>query len=340
MTTEDVGAPESPAVTPVADGSATPTTSEQKTGRIARLMAEKEKLTTRALDTRDKLNDRRSSSETINTVFSVIERDTITGGPVLAGAVAFRVFLFQIPYVFTLVAAFGTASDAAGEDPNTVARKAGIGGLTAQAMSDIGHLSAWGRVGAVLAGAFALFLAARAAVKVFFIIHALVWGVPMRKPKSSTKAALVFIGLVTTSLFLAGFVGWLHQRSMIGGLVGIVLFVVVPTGTWLLVSWFLPHPPECTWTSLLPGAIFFGIGVEALHVFTVYWIAHEISTKSDRYGAIGTALALLFWAYILGRLIVAAATLNAARWRIEHHQRPHIPIEALEAGADDGVAAD
>jgi uncharacterized BrkB/YihY/UPF0761 family membrane protein len=119
----------------------------------------------------------------------------------------------------------------------------------------------------------------------------------------------------------------------VGGLVGALLFILVPTGAWLLVSWFLPHADECTWTDLLPGAIFFGIGVEALHVFTVYWIAHEISTKSDRYGAIGTALALLLWAYILGRLIVASATLNAARWRIAHREHAHNPIEVLEAGA-------
>jgi uncharacterized BrkB/YihY/UPF0761 family membrane protein len=336
MTTDDVGTPESSAVAPVDDSAATPPTvtpptGETKSGRIARLKAEKDRLTTRALEERDKLNARRSESEAINTVFSVIERDTITGGPVLAGAVAFRVFLFQVPYVFTLVAGFGAASDASGENPGELARKAGIGGLTAQAIRDVGNLSFWGRFWAVVAGGFALFLAARSAVKVLFIIHSLVWGIPIKRPKSTSKAAVVFIGFVTLALVLAAFVGWLHARSAIGGLFGIVLYILVPTATWLLVSWFLPHPEGCTWTDLLPGAIFFGIGVEALHVFTVYWIAHEISTKADRYGAIGIALSLLLWAYVLGRLIVATATLNAARWRISHHEHAHNPIDALES---------
>jgi uncharacterized BrkB/YihY/UPF0761 family membrane protein len=330
VTTEDVGAPESAAVAPDDAAAAAPATPESKAGRIARLKAEKERLTTRALVERDKLNARRSESETINTVFSVIERDTITGGPVLAGAVAFRVFLFQVPYVFTLVAAFGAASDASGEEPGTLARKAGIGGLTAQAIRDVSNLSFWGRFWAIVAGAFALFLAARSAVKVLFIIHSLVWGVPITRPKSTSKAALAFIGFVTLALALAGFVGWLHSRSAIGGLFGILVYILVPTASWLLISWFLPHPPDCRWTDVLPGAIFFGVGVEALHVFTVYWIAHEVSTKADRYGAIGIALALLLWAYILGRLIVAAATLNAARWRIAHHEQAHNPIDALE----------
>jgi uncharacterized BrkB/YihY/UPF0761 family membrane protein len=56
--------------------------------------------------------------------------------------------------------------------------------------------------------------------------------------------------------------------------------------------------------------------VEALHVVTVYWIAREVATKSDTYGALGTSLALLFWAYLLGRLIVASANLNATRWHL------------------------
>ena len=120
----------------------------------------------------------------------------------------------------------------------------------------------------------------------------------------------MFIVLVTIALALATFVGWLRDRSFVGGLVGTILYIVVPTAMWLIVSWFLPHAADCQWWDLLPGAVVFGVGVEALHVFTVYWIAHEVSTKSDTYGALGTSLALLLWAYLLGRLIVAAANLE------------------------------
>jgi uncharacterized BrkB/YihY/UPF0761 family membrane protein len=322
MTSEDVG---TTAPTPPPP----PETPDTNAGRIARLKAERERITTRVVDTRDRLHQRRGESEAIDTVFSVLERDTITGGPVLAGAVAFRVFLFQVPYVFVLVAGLGIASDASGESPDDLARSAGIGGLTAQAISDVGDLSFWSRTGAIVFGGFALFLAARAAVKVLFVVHSLVWGIPVTKPKSTTRAALVFVGIVTVALALATLVGWLRDRSFLAGLFGVILFVLVPTAAWLVVSWFLPHPPECTWRSILPGALLFGIGVEVLHVFTVYWIAHEISTKSDRYGALGTALALLLWAFLLGRVIVAAATLNAARWRIAQHQAATNPMDAL-----------
>ena len=52
-----------------------------------------------------------------------------------------------------------------------------------------------------------------------------------------------------------------------------------------------------------------------MNVVTVYWISREIASKADRYGALGVALALLLWSYLLGRLIVAATVTNAALWR-------------------------
>jgi uncharacterized BrkB/YihY/UPF0761 family membrane protein len=288
----------------------------EKHGRIARLKAERARLTARVIDTRDQLNDRRGDSFVINTAFSLFERDSAAGGPVLAGAVAFRVFLFQVPYVFVLVAGLGLASSADHKDPAELARDAGIGGLTAQAIGDFGNISVWGRITALVVGGFALFLAARSAVKVLRIIHSLVWAVPVVRAKHLSRQAGVFIVLVTIALALATFVGWLRDRSFVGGLVGTILYIVVPTATWLIVSWFLPRAEGCSWVDMLPGAIVFGVGVEALHVFTVYWIAREVSSKSDTYGALGTSLALLFWAYLLGRLIVASANLNATRWHL------------------------
>ena len=269
-------------------------------------------------------------------MFSVFERDSAAGGPVLAGAVAFRVFLFQVPYVFVLVAGLGLASSADHKDPSELARDAGIGGLTAQAIGDFGNISVWGRITALVVGGFALFLAARSAVKVLRIIHSLVWAVPVVRAKRLSRQAGVFIVLVTIALALATFVGWLRDRSFVGGLVGTILYIVVPTAMWLIVSWFLPRAADCEWWDLLPGAVVFGVGVEALHVFTVYWIAREVASKSDTYGALGTSLALLLWAYLLGRLIVAAANLNATRWHLLRAREAAAASEpAEEPSADD-----
>ena len=90
--------------------------------------------------------------------------------------------------------------------------------------------------------------------------------------------------------------------------------LLLPVAVWLYASMWLPHD-DAPWWALLPGSVLVGIGAGVLQLVTVYWIARQVSSKSDTYGAIGTALALLLWAYLLGRIFVAAAALNAALWR-------------------------
>ena len=48
------------------------------------------------------------------------------------------------------------------------------------------------------------------------------------------------------------------------------------------------------------------------------WIAHSMASKTETYGAIGAALALLLWAFVLGRILTLSAVLNAAFWYRSH----------------------
>jgi uncharacterized BrkB/YihY/UPF0761 family membrane protein len=152
-------------------------------------------------------------------------------------------------------------------------------------------------------------------VKTLAIVHVLVWGDVERRKISATKGAGVLVALVTVAVSLSALVGWLRGRSFVAGLVGIGLFMAVPFSLWLVVSWLLPHARDVAWTALVPGAAVVAIGVEVLHLVTLFWISREISTKADRYGTLGVALALLLWSYLLGRLIVGATVANVSVWR-------------------------
>ena len=66
--------------------------------------------------------------------------------------------------------------------------------------------------------------------------------------------------------------------------------------------------------AMLAGAGVVALGTVLLHAATVYWFAYETRAKSETYGAIGASLALLLWRYMLGRIITAAASINAAFW--------------------------
>jgi uncharacterized BrkB/YihY/UPF0761 family membrane protein len=101
-----------------------------------------------------------------------------------------------------------------------------------------------------------------------------------------------------------------------------LLAAMLVAGVWMAVSWVLPRAPTTTWKSLVPGGVLMGVGVAVLQFLTVYFFSRYIASKTETYGAIGASVAILVWAYLLGRLIVTSAFLNAARWRRGLEQAP------------------
>jgi uncharacterized BrkB/YihY/UPF0761 family membrane protein len=294
----------------------------QTRSRMDRLKAEQARVQTRVESTRKRLEEARPRSNLLDVAFRAFEADVSSGGGVLAGAVAFRIFLFLVPYMFMIVAVFGLGASAADQDPGSLAREAGIGGVAAKAFAGIRDLSTGERIVSFVVVGFALLLATRALLKVLRIVHALIWHTRAGKPPSAMRAAGALVLLVTLSFGIALLIGTLRDRSLLLGLVATVLFIAVPVAAWLFVTWHMPRPDDLPWTALLPGALLFGVGLEVLHVVTVYWIAREVDNKTSTYGALGFALALLLWAYLLGRLVTTAAFVNETLWS-RYQERRH-----------------
>ena len=212
----------------------------------------------------------------------------------------------------------GLASSASGSDPQDLAREAGIVGLLASTITAAATQSVWTRVVIFVAAVYALFSGSRSFLKVLAVTHALAWQLPPQRRKMA-KPALIFIVIVTAAFIVFQLILWLRDQSFIAGLLAEVLFIAVPTLLWLVLSLrFFAHAPGATWRDLLPGAVLVGVGIQVLHFVTVYWIARLLESKSETYGAIGATLAILFWAYLLGRVFAAAAVLNAAAWQQRH----------------------
>ena len=89
---------------------------------------------------------------------------------------------------------------------------------------------------------------------------------------------------------------------------------VVYFAIWLGASWLLPHAADAPWTAMIPGAVLFAVGIEAIHLFSVLWLSREITHASQTYGSLGVAVSLLGGLYLFGWLVVASAMLNASRW--------------------------
>ena len=218
--------------------------------RVARLRE-------RAERTRAGIEARRADSASIDTALEAVERDAQSGGGVLAAAVAFRLFMFLVPYAFVMCTGFGLASTAAGQDPGDAARSAGITGLLASAVTSTSTLSLANRFVALVLGGFALALTARSLVRVLWIVHRLIWRVqPPRKP--SPWAPLILIGFVT-ALFGTGRPDLLDRRRSHSLLrvVAFLMTIVISAAAWFLASWLLPRD-ECALWALLPGALIVG----------------------------------------------------------------------------------
>src|SRR6516162_7959943 len=259
------------------------------------------------------LNTRRQRSGAVDAGFLVQELDSRVGGSILAGALAFRIFLFMVPVVYVVFTALGVISRALGHDPAQLAKNAGITGVLAGTVVKVADQSTWTLVVLVLGAVVTMFITAGSLLKALYVVHWLIWRVPRMMP-AGLVPRLVLIGLTLASSAVGVAVNHLRTSS---GTAGAVLAVVVTTAlsfaVWWWVSWKLPHAPVPA-SALIPGALLMAVGADVLQLLTTYWIGNLVARKTSTYGAVGVALAVLLWVYILGRIMVASAGLNVALW--------------------------
>ena len=87
--------------------------------------------------------------------------------------------------------------------------------------------------------------------------------------------------------------------GMLGGALAYRLFV------------FLLPRRGTGWRALVPGAALVAVGMLVINAFNVYITSRLVEERADTYGALGMAAALLFSLFLVGRLVVGSAVLNA-----------------------------
>ena len=263
----------------------------------------------RAVATKESIEGRRPTSPLIDAGFRLGEHNRAVGGVVLAGALAFRIFIFSVPFVFVFFVTLGLYGSA--DSPADAASAGGMSGLAANMVSDASTASQGARLTALIAGTFAMLWAAYGLARVMRITHALVWRCGLNRLSRPWIAPLVVIGytLAATGLlrllkFARDHLGTLGSGVTVGAL-------LVFAALWLGVSMMLPRDERTNWFDLVPGALLVGLGVQVLHLATVYYFTAKVSSLSERYGALGAALGLLSWCYVVGWLFAGSAVLNA-----------------------------
>jgi membrane protein len=254
----------------------------------------------------------RERHQSVDVAFEAVERDGEVGGGIIAGSLAYRLFIWLLPLALVCVAGLGLASDAASETPDEAAEQLGLEGLVSSSIADAANSSS--RWYALLIGIPVLFWATRSVLRVLIGAHRLVWmDARATAPKATPVAALKLLVLMLSFGAVATVASALRSWSSAPGLLATLLSLGAYSGLWLLISLQLPHRGS-DWTALIPGAVLFGVGIDVLNVVIAYVITPWALAKQGTYGALGVAAALLVALFMVSRLAVAAAVVNATLW--------------------------
>ena len=187
---------------------------------------------------RGRLEAARSRSPLLDVSLEVIERDSDIGGGLLAGALAYRLFVFFLPLAFLLVAALGLFSRWFDVSPHEIGRDVGVVSLVTKEIAASSRSETGWWVALVAAGALAY--VATVLHRAVAIVHALAWQRSAAAAKTERSLGVFALGLAA-QLVLTAAKGPLRPPI---GLENVLVLVAYPSGIgaiWLVMSLRLPH---------------------------------------------------------------------------------------------------
>jgi len=260
----------------------------------------------------ERAQEERRKHGSVDAAFEVVDRDAEVGGGIIAGALAYRLFIWLLPFGLVFVGGLGVIAGASSETPNGAASHLGIGGIVSHSFQSASQSrSPWY---ALIVGVPILLFVTRSVLRVLIGTHRLAWGdVHGIRPKPSFLDAAKLLGVLIAYFALAVLAAWSRAQSASTGIVVTVGVIAGFIGLWLWTSIRLPHR-DARWVDLLPGAVAVGIGLGLLQVVAAYVLGPYALQKQGTYGALGLAAALLLGLFMVGRLLIAGAEINATLW--------------------------
>jgi uncharacterized BrkB/YihY/UPF0761 family membrane protein len=274
-----------------------------------------------------RLDEARRHHRSIDTAFCYWEEDRRLAASVLAGGISFRLFFWLLPFALILGGALGFASS---ESATEAAKTLGLTAAAAASIADSVEDTGRGRWALLLIGTGALLWTSSWSVIALRRVHALIWGVPPTKSGTNPLvSALAFSGVVIALLATPAGAARLRDVSPDAGLLVQLLAIGVFFAVWLWASAQLPHG-DAPLRALVPGALLAAVAAQFVHLFSVLYVAVRLDRASDLYGGLGLAATALFILYVVGRVVIGSAVLNAELWRRRTDAAAAHPGEPLQ----------
>jgi uncharacterized BrkB/YihY/UPF0761 family membrane protein len=271
----------------------------------------------RAREVPARLVEARERHASVDASFQLLERDQRIAASVMAGGIAFRLFFWSLPLALIAGGVLGFASTETAED---IATDAGLTGAAVDAVGDSAADANRARWALLLIGIGGLLWTSSRSVLALRRVYSLVWNVPPARSSHPLKEAFAFSGICLLIIAIPGAADWLRELYAGPGFAVTLLSIGAFFGIWLWISTWLPHG-DAPLRALIPGAVVFALAAQAMHLFTAFYLAEKLERSSALYGGLGLAATSLFFLYIIGRLVVSTAVLNAELWAREVDRR-------------------
>lgn len=246
----------------------------------------------------------------------VIGRHVDATGSMMAGYLAYRLFLLLLPLAVIVVALAGFDQTASASTSEHLRLGEALTGVIAQAGADAQR----SRVPLLATGLVAFAIAAWGLLGALQYTAAAAWQIPTRRFPGKGR---VFVRLAASLLVFGGvlYISLIVRRAGLwAGMAGSLANTVGAFVGFVGLGWILPR--RCKeWFWLLPGAAVSAVGYLAIQAVAAFYLPGKLSNASATYGALGITLTLLTYLFLVGGLLWFVQVVNAVVWE-QYRQDP------------------
>jgi uncharacterized BrkB/YihY/UPF0761 family membrane protein len=241
------------------------------------------------------------------------EQERDLGGGLIAGGVAFRIFLWLVPFGLVAAALLSFWSEHDPEGLENASRRFGVSAAATEAAEEALRHGDRSALIVLVIGIGLLAWFTVGALRALVLAHALAWQLKPRRIRRPLHAIALFNGLFVLHLLGVAGVAWLREELGATALLSVAVGMALTAAIAMYAMWLLPHRVT-RMRELLPGALLVAVGVQLLQVAVLFYFAPRLGRSEETYGAFGAAATMLVWLYVISRLITTAAFLNAILW--------------------------